>query len=107
LNAAKFLVAMALLHHKTHHPRWGRMLERIGNRNLVQLRMDPDLNLPVFERVFGRADRTRVFCDDAVWLPQLPENPNTGFAACPDCGGSGNLRGVAGRIADTRLMRGQ
>jgi hypothetical protein len=107
LNATKFLVAMALLHHNTDHPRWGRMLERIGNRNLVQLRMDPDLNLPVFERVFGASDRTRVFCDEAVWLPQLPENPNTGFAACPDCGGWGHLRGVAGRIADTRVMRGQ
>ena len=49
----KFLIAMAVLHHGTDHPRWGRMLERIGNRNLIQVRWDPDLDLPVFDRVFG------------------------------------------------------
>jgi len=107
LNSAKFLVAMALLHHGTDHPRWGRMLGRIGNRNLVQLRMDPDLDLPVFERVFGKADRTRMFCDEAVWLPQLPDNPANGYPACPDCGGTGDLRAAVGTIADTRLMRNQ
>lgn len=105
LNAVKFLVAMAVLHHGTDDPRWGLMLDRIGNRNLVQLRMDPDLDLPVFDRVFGMADRTRVFCDDSVWLPQLPDSPATGFPACPDCGGTGDLRAAVGKIADTRLMR--
>lgn len=107
LNSLKFFVAMAILHHGTDHPRWGRMLQRIGNRNLVQLRMDPDLNLPVFERVFGAADLTRMFCDDAVWLPQLPDNPVNGYPACPDCGGTGDLRAAVGTIADTRPMRNQ
>ena len=91
LNATKLVLAMALLHHGTSHPRWGRLLERIGNRNLVQLRLDPDLALPVFDRVLA-GDRERVFCDEAVWLPQQPEGPAVNRAACPDCGGTGALR---------------
>ena len=105
LNASKFLVAMAILHHGTGHPRWGDMLRRIGNRNLLQLRMHPDVDLPSFNRVFQGADPERVVCDETVWLPQLPDNPANGFPACPDCGGSGNLRLAAGTFRDTRLMR--
>jgi hypothetical protein len=104
LNATKFFVAMALLHHGTAHPRWGRTLERIGSRNLVQLRLDPDLELPVFDRVLA-GDRTRIFTDEAVWLPQLPEGPATGRVPCPDCGGIGDLRAAIGSIPDTRLPR--
>jgi molybdopterin/thiamine biosynthesis adenylyltransferase len=104
LNAAKFFVTMALLHHGTAHPRWGRMLERIGNRNLAQVRLDPDLQLPVFDRVLV-GDKDRVFCDETVWLPQLPEGPATGRTPCPDCGGTGDLRTAIGSIPDTRLPR--
>jgi hypothetical protein len=103
LNATKFFLAMTLLHYGTAHPRWGRMLERIGRRNLVQLRLDPDLELPVFDRVFV-GDRDRVFCDEAVWLPQKPEGLATGRLACPDCGGTGDLRTAIGSFADTRLL---
>ncbi len=104
LNALTFFVAMALLHHGTDHPRWGRIASRIGDRSLVQLRMHPDLDLPVFDRVFGMADRTRIFCDDTVWLPQRPDHPDHGYPACPDCGGTGDLRTAVGTIADTRVM---
>jgi hypothetical protein len=106
LNSLKFMVAMALLHHGTEHPRWGRMLDRIGNRNLIQVRLDPDLELPVFDRVFRNADRARLFCDETVWLPQLPDNPLNGYPTCPDCGGTGDLRQATGSIPDTRPMRG-
>jgi hypothetical protein len=104
LNATKLFVALALLHHGTAHPRWGRMLERIGNRNLVQLRLDPDLALPVFDRVLA-GDRERIFSDEAVWLPQSPEGAATGRAPCPDCGGTGDLRSAIGSRTDTRLAR--
>jgi ThiF family len=104
LNSTKFALAMALLHHGTTHPRWGRLLERIGNRNLVQLRLDPDLALPVFDRVLA-GDRDRILFDEAVWLPQQPEGPALGRAACPDCGGTGDLRVAIGSIADTRVSR--
>lgn len=105
LNALKFLIAMALLHHGTDHPRWGRLLTRIGNRNLIQVRLDPDLDLPVFDRVFANADRTRILCDEAVWLPQLPDGPRNGQPTCPDCGGTGDLRWARGTFPDTREMR--
>lgn len=106
LNALKLFVALSLLHHGTSHPRWGGVLARIGNRNLIQLRLHPDLALPAFERAFRGADPERVFCDEAVWLPQLPDNPSSnGFPVCPDCGGSGNLLDAIGRFTNTREMR--
>ena len=77
---------------------------RIGNRSLVQLRIDPDLALPVFDRVLC-GDRERVFSDEAVWLPQQAEGVATGRAPCPDCGGTGDLRSAIGSLADTRLAR--
>jgi len=102
LNATKLFVAMGLLHHGTTHPRWGQLLSRIGNRNLVQLRLDPDLALPVFDRVLC-GDRDRVFSDEAVWLPQLPDSPANGGKPCPDCGGTGDLRTALGSFTETRL----
>jgi molybdopterin/thiamine biosynthesis adenylyltransferase len=104
LNSAKFVLAMALLHRGTTHLRWGGLLERIGNRSLVQLRLDPDLDLPVFDRVLA-GDRDRILFDEAVWLPQQPEGPATGRPPCPDCGGAGDLRIAIGTILDTRLSR--
>jgi hypothetical protein len=105
LNALKGFVALALLHHGSGHPRWGKLLERIGPRNLVQVRMDPDLALGVFERVFGGGDRERILFDEVVWLPQKPDCPANGFPNCPDCGGTGDLRQARGTFADTKVMR--
>jgi proteasome lid subunit RPN8/RPN11 len=105
LNALKGFIAMAILHHGTEHPRWGSLLARIGKRNLVQIRMDPELALPSFTRAFAEADPERVLFDEAVWLPQDPDRPEFGFPTCPDCGGTGDLRGAMGTFADTRVMR--
>ena len=105
LNSTKLFVALALLHYGTTHPRWGRMLERIGNRNLIQMRLDPDLALPVFDRVLC-GDRDRVFTDEAVWLPQQPESAAAGRPPCSDCGGTGDLREAYGSLPDTRVQRG-
>lgn len=109
LNALKGMITMAILHHGISHPRWGRLLERIGNRNLVQIRMDPDigttLGLGVFERVFGGGDGDRILLDEAVWLPQKPDCLANGYPTCPDCGGTGDLRNAIGSFADTRVMR--
>jgi proteasome lid subunit RPN8/RPN11 len=103
LNAIKGFVLLALLHHGSHHPRWGGLLARMGKRNLIQVRMDPDIGssigLTVFDRVNGDPDRH--FFDDVVWLPQDAEAPPK-YNHCPDCGGSGSLRSVAGIDVDTR-----
>lgn len=98
LNALKGMIALALLHHGTNHPRWGDILSRIGNRTLVQIRMHPDTPLSVFNRVFDGADTDRVFFDEAVWLPQEPDS------SCPDCGGTGDLSAAKGRFSDTRTI---
>lgn len=110
LNAIKGFVMLALLHHGSTHPRWGSMLSRIGNRNLIQIRMDPDfaetMKMTVFNRVFEQADQSRLFFDEVVWLPQKEESPQTGYAyRCPDCGGTGDLRKAIGTILDTRLLQ--
>jgi hypothetical protein len=107
LNALKGFLALALIHHGSNHPRWGNMLMRIGKRNLIQIRLDPDLGvnlgLNIFDRVFDNADKNKLFFDEVVWLPQDQESPETGYAHCPDCGGTGDLRNVIGKFSDTRL----
>lgn len=123
LNALKGFIAMALLHHGmfplrsfpmhghgSHgsdelpsYRRWGTLLDRIADRNLIQIRMDPDLSetvgLKVFDRVFANSDQSRMLFDETVWLPQQPETD----PPCPDCGGTGDLRLAIGTLADTRL----
>lgn len=107
LNATKGFIALAMLHHGTAHPRWGGMLKRIGDRNLVVVRMDPDfsdtIGMRTFDKVFANADKDRLFFDDTIWLPQKSESPATGYEPCPDCGGTGNLRDSIGKIAITDL----
>ena len=109
LNALKHMVTLALLHHGSDHPALGGLLQRMGNRNLVQVRLDPDvgqtLGLPVFDRVLGGGDSERLLCDETVWLPQEPERPDTGYEACRDCGGTGDLRSAFGTIEDTRDLQ--
>lgn len=103
LNAVKQFVAMALLHHGSPHPRWGGMLTRIGHRNLVQLRLEPDFTLPGIETALSGSDRRRLFCDEPVWLPQEPPDATDG-QLCSDCGGQGDLRAPEGTFADTRKV---
>lgn len=108
INALKGLVAMALLHAPTKHRRWNALLERMKNRNLVQVRFDPDieaeLGIKVFERALAGADQSRILCDETVWLNQKADHPSIGRTICPDCLGVGDLRDCAGTFADTRYM---
>ena len=110
LNAIKGFIALALLHHNTGHPRWGNILKRISNRNLVQVRLDPDfattIGIDIFDRTFDGADESRLFFDETVWLPQKAECPENGYSyICPDCGGRGDLGLSIGTLGDTRTMR--
>ena len=108
LNALKGFIALAILHRGTDHPRWGGLIERIGDRNLVILRLDPDigqtLGLSVFDRVFGSATENSVLFDEAIWRPQKPDNPSNGHLQCPDCGGTGDLRNAIGNFGNTLVM---
>lgn len=117
LNALKGWVTMAILHGAAGPAwaadpagdRWRELLSRIAHRNLAQIRLDPDvgdqLGLHVFDRVFADADRNRIVFDETVWLPQLPENPESGFEPCADCGGTGDLLDAIGTLASTELPR--
>lgn len=89
-------MAMALLHHKSAHPRWGRILDRIATRNLIQIRFDPDLQLRTFSHAFAGADSGMLFCDESVFVPCQP------VPGCEDCGGTGDLWAAVGKFEDTR-----
>lgn len=115
LNALKQVVTMALLH-RLHpdanpaHPATGRHLRTaalIANRNLVLARLDPDiatsLGVHSFDALLGVAGG-RMVVDDTVWLRPTPDGPDHGAAACPDCGGTGDLADAIGTFADTRVM---
>lgn len=108
LSALEMIILMALVHHGTDHPRLGCLLERIGQRNLLQIRLDPEfstkLGLRVFDKVFADADKERLLCDETVWLPQAPEDGTNGRPKCSECGGTGNLRACIGKFVDTRVM---
>lgn len=111
LNALKGFVLLALLHHGTGHPRWDGLLERIGERNLVQIRLDPDLKrtmgIDTFDCAFEHADRERMLFDETLWLPQEPQSADNSGLACPDCGGAGDLRHSVGTFEDTRTTAGR
>ncbi|MEI7899680.1 MAG: ThiF family adenylyltransferase [bacterium] len=104
VNAIAGFVALALLHAGSNHPRWGGLLRRVGTRNLVIIRMDPDfgqaLGLDLFERTFGDFN-TRVCFDETIWTAVTPDDGRNGAVLCPDCGGAGQLRTLEGRFADT------
>jgi ThiF family len=102
LNSLKGMIATAIIHAAdptpSTHPRakqWRSYFDAIADRNLVQIRLWPDLaervGVKSFDRAFSEVDPTYLHADDTVWLRQDPENPETGFVPCADCGGTGNL----------------
>jgi molybdopterin/thiamine biosynthesis adenylyltransferase/proteasome lid subunit RPN8/RPN11 len=98
LNALKQFVTLALLHHGAGHGGWNKVLTQISTRNLVQLRLAPDCQLPAFAGLLHEPVASRLFCDDAVWIGADSED----WTGCPDCGGRGELLSSLGRFADTR-----
>jgi proteasome lid subunit RPN8/RPN11/uncharacterized UPF0146 family protein len=110
LNELKSQIVLAIAHDlidgDPNHPgrnRYATLLERIATRNLVQVRLDPTADLPAFTKAFAGADQDRIVTDETLWLPQEPENPDTGFEPCGDCGGTGDLISVVGTIPDSHL----
>jgi len=114
LNSIKGFLSLALLHHGDDSSagaggRFSGLTARIGNRNLLQIRMDPDLSevlrIRTFDRVFTGADQASLLFDETVWRPQVPQSGGDGSKPCPDCGGTGDLRDAIGTFADTRDIR--
>lgn len=116
LNALKLPVALALLHHVSDVPGQGhpgaarhrRLLDVIGDRNLVLVSLDPDIATTVGLGLFGSLSggdlAGRLPVDTTAWLRQQPDRPDTGFPECADCGGTGDLTTSMGRFVDTRPM---
>jgi proteasome lid subunit RPN8/RPN11 len=114
LNSIKGFLALALLHHGDDTSakagsRFTDLADRIGNRNLLQIRMDPDLSevlgIRTFDRVFSGSDYTSLLFDETVWRPQVPLSGGDGSKPCPDCGGTGDLRDAIGTFTDTRHIQ--
>jgi molybdopterin/thiamine biosynthesis adenylyltransferase len=99
LNSLIQLVALALLHHGSSHPKWGGMLAAIGRRNLVQVRHDSSVTLPAFRMAFEGANSEMLICDETVWVPMRP------YSKCPDCHGLADSSVLKGTFHDTRTMR--
>lgn len=110
LNAALGHILLAVAHHESKHPRWSGMVMRLGNRNLIRIRMDPDFD-EHFGKTFGKRHAGArgaecLFALDSLFLPQTPDRGQSeSRPTCPDCGGSGDLRDAIGTFADTRELR--
>ncbi|GHU30474.1 hypothetical protein AGMMS50256_17470 [Betaproteobacteria bacterium] len=108
LNALAGWVLLALLHHGSSHSRWGSLLQRIGKRNFVRLRMDPDLSKTMGITAFDKASAGQAcyLFDDVLWQEQEAEAPPATGYHCLDCGGTGDLRNVQ-RDAQVRTANTQ
>ncbi len=105
LNALAGWVLLALLHHGSDHPRWGSLLQRIGKRNLIRLRMDPDIATTLGITAFDKASNGQQHLfDDTLWQDQEAEAPPHYNYHCPDCGGIGDLRKVPATCGDTQAL---
>ena len=97
------IALMLLMYHEDEHSRYNSMLDMVADRNFVQVRMSPFVGEHLGLHVFDRAITPDYgFFDDAVWIPQVPNNEANGFKTCPLCGGTGDLLALKGSIADTR-----
>ena len=109
MNALKGYVALMLLcHGEDPASPFSGLLERVKNRNFVQIRLHPDvrekLGIGVFDNAFAGASRY-AFMDETVWIPQKPDPPSNGYPACRLCGGTGHLESLRMKWADTRFVR--
>lgn len=110
LNAVLGHVLLAVAHHGTRHQRWGKMIRSWGNRNLINIRMDPDFDSDFGDkfgkRLAGAREPESFIMLDSVFLAQTPDcGQSATRPVCPDCGGTGNLSGCKGTFGDTRWMR--
>ena len=109
LNQVKSDVTLAIVHGTAanadpHHPatrRWSAVLEYLGQRNLVQIGLEPErdsqLGLGVFSQVRALDPSGRLGFDQTVWHHK-PARPD-----CPDCGGNGDIDSAVGRLSPTRI----
>lgn len=108
MNALKgYIALMLLMYHEDPESEFSTMLDRVKDRNFVQIRLTPNvkdiLGIGVFDRVFAGSDRY-TFMDETVWIPQKPDHPSNGYETCKLCGGTGHLDELYMRWPDTRKI---
>ena len=110
LNAVIGTMTLAIAYHGTQQKRWGHLVQQLGNRNLIRVRMHPDFD-DVFGNAFtkrqeGAAGRDSMLMLDTLFLEQTEDRGQSlSRPICPDCRGTGNLIDSVGSFSDTRLMR--
>ena len=110
LNACLGHILLAVVHHGTEHPRWGKVIRVLGNRNLLRIRMDNSFDErfgnPVFgSRIEGVKNAGVFYFLDTLFLAQTPDyGQSESRPVCPDCGGTGDLAALKGQFSDTRIM---
>lgn len=119
LNALKLPVVLGLIHTtsrvaRADHPatqRFRRVLESVVDRNLVIASLDPDIHSTLGLRMFERSTTdgggsvlVGSPVETVLWRRPTPDNPGTGAAPCPDCGGTGDLSDSMGRFTSTIPM---
>lgn len=92
LNSCLGFISLAILHRNVQDTEFSNWFGNNWDRNLIQLRMHPEYGKTynsLFERTFR--DKPLVVSFDSVWQKVEPEAPPK-YAACPDCGGTGDLQ---------------
>lgn len=106
LNACLGLLSLAILHRGHQECELGRWFvpDTLWQRNLVQIRMSPlygEEKPTIFQKTFQGCER--VFTFDAIWQLVEVECPPK-YPACPDCGGTGDLRRCKKTVDSTLLL---
>lgn len=108
MNSLKGMIALMLLsYHEDANSPYSNMLDKVKNRNFVQIRLRPDLEqllgIHTFDNVLaGASDYT--FMDEVLWIPQVPDSPANGEKTCKLCHGTGDLRNLYMYWPDTRAV---
>lgn len=107
-----YVSLMLLMYHAAPESPYHTMLDGVRDRNFVWIRLSPylggsELGIGLFDRVFQNPEVSKyTFMDETLWIPQHPDSPRYGEEPCKLCGGTGDLRRLQGKWADTRRVAG-
>lgn len=93
LDAYVGMLTMAILHNNVQGFEFSNWFGKTWERNLFQLKIHPNYGTEtgsLFQRTFAQTEG-RAFTFNAIFQKIEPEFPPK-YMACPDCGGSGNLK---------------
>lgn len=106
MNALKGYISLALLGYSEEDDSnpFSNILMQIKDRSLVQIRLTPDitsLGITLFDEI---SDKTHTCFDDTIFVPVWVDSAENGEDCCKLCGGTGDLRTLINKWADTRKI---